>query len=125
MESIRQKQIGELIKRNFSLLLQQEGRYIYGSEALVTVTNVRMSPDLGIAKVYLSVFNHQSKQEVILEMEDQTTHLRQALGSRIRRQIRRIPELHFYLDDTLDEMYRLNALFDRLEEEKQMGEEEE
>lgn len=125
MPTIRQQQIGELIKRNFSLLLQQEGKYIYGSEPLVTVTNVIMSPDFGIAKVYLSVYNHQSKQEVILELEEQVTHLRQALGARIRKQVRRIPELHFFLDDTLDEMYRLNALFNRLKEDNQMGSEEE
>ena len=125
MPTIRQQQIGELIKRNFSLLLQQEGKYIYGSEPLVTVTNVIMSPDFGIAKVYLSVYNHQSKQEVILELEEQVTHLRQALGARIRKQVRRIPELHFFLDDTLDEMYRLNALFNQLKEDNQMGSEEE
>lgn len=125
MPTIRQKQIGELIKRHFSILLQQEGKYIYGSEPLVTVTNVVMSPDFGIAKIYLSVYNHQSKQEVILEMEENVTHLRQSLASRIRKQIRRIPELHFFLDDTLDEMYRLNALFDQLKEDHQMGSEEE
>jgi len=125
MPTIRQQQVGELIKRHFSVLLQQEGKYIYGTEALVTVTNVIMSPDFGIAKIYLSVYNHQSKQEVILELEEQVSHLRQALGSRIRRQIRRIPELHFFLDDTLDEMYRLNALFDQLKENDQMGSEEE
>lgn len=125
METKRQKQVAELIKRNFSQLLQQEGGYIYGPEPLVTVTQVKMSPDLGIAKVYVSVFNHESKQEVILELEDNYPRLRQAMGTKLRRQMRRIPELQFYLDDTLDEMYRLNELFDRLHAQKQMGEEQE
>ena len=53
MESIRQKQVGELIKRNFSFILQQEGGYIYGKEPLVTIMNVKMTPDLSEAKIYI------------------------------------------------------------------------
>jgi len=54
-ESKRMLQVAELVKRNISTVFQQEGTYYYGSEALVTVTNVKMSSDLGIAKVYLSI----------------------------------------------------------------------
>ena len=68
METKRQMQAAELVKRNFSLVLQQEGSYIYGVEPLVTVTGVKMSPDLGQAKIYLSVFNTENKQAVFLEM---------------------------------------------------------
>ncbi len=121
MESKRQKQVAELIKRNFGTVLQQEGSYIYGVEALVTVTGVKMSPDFSIAKIYLSVYNTENKQAVILAMEDQMFRLRQSLVTRIRKHVRRIPNIHFYLDDTLDEMYRLNDLFNRLEDENQMG----
>ena len=124
MESIRQKQAAEMIRRHFGEMLQQEGRYIYG-DALVTVTNVRISPDMGLAKIYLSVYNTDNKQEVLLTLEEDKVRLRQALAHRIRKQIRRIPQIDLYLDDTLDEMYRLNALFDRLHEENQMGQEEE
>ena len=123
METKRQKQVGELIRRNFSTVLQQEGRYIY-DEALVTVTNVVMSPDLGIAKIYLSIYNTDNKQAVLLSMLEDHAHLKQALGYRVRKHIRRIPELEFFMDDTLDEMYRLNNLFDKLHAENQMGEEE-
>jgi ribosome-binding factor A len=121
METKRQLQIGELIKRNLGIVLQSEGTYIYGPSPLVTVTNVKMSPDLSIAKAYLSVYNVEDKQTVILEIEEHYTRIRQSLGNRIKRQVRRIPNLQFYLDDTLDEMYRLNQLFDRLDEDKQLG----
>jgi len=124
METIRQKQVGELIKRHFSTVLQQEGRYIYG-DALVTITDVKMSPDLMIAKVYVSVYNRLNKQATILEMRDQYVRLRQSLSQRIKKHVRRIPALEFFLDDTLDEMYRLNSLFDKLHEENQMGSPEE
>jgi len=113
-----------MIKRNFSMVLQGEGSYIY-DDALVTVTNVIVSPDFGLAKIYLSVYNTQNKQAVLLKMEDQRHRLKQQFSIRVRKHMRRIPEIDFYLDDTLDEMYRLNALFDRLEDEDQMGSEEE
>jgi len=121
MESKRQRQVAELIKRNLGMVLQQEGSYIYGTQALVTVTNVKVSPDFSIAKAYLSVYNIEDKQTVILEVEEHYSRVRQMLGNRLRKQLRRIPELEFFLDDTLDEMYRLNALFDRLEDNDQMG----
>lgn len=121
METIKQRQIGELVKRHFSLTLQEEGSYIYGTAPLVTVTSVKMSPDLSLAKIYLSVYNTENKQAVILEMEEEKSRLRQLLAGRLRRQVRRVPEIDFYLDDTLDEMARLQQLFDRLHEENAMG----
>lgn len=120
MESIRQKQVGEIIRRNISVILRDEGSYIYGN-ALVTATNVVVSPDMGQAKIYLSVYNTEEKQAVILMIEDQITRLRQGLAHRIKKHVRRIPEISFYLDDTLDEMFRLNSLFNKLEEDDQMG----
>jgi ribosome-binding factor A len=125
METKRQKQVAEVIKRNFGTLLTQEGSYFYGTEAFVTVTQVKMSPDLGIAKIYLSVFNVLDKQTVILEMENNLFQIKQSFYSKIRKQLRRMPELQFYLDDTLDEMYRLNNLFNKLHDNNQMGTEEE
>ncbi|MFZ4427203.1 MAG: 30S ribosome-binding factor RbfA [Saprospiraceae bacterium] len=121
METIKQRQIGELVKRHFSLTLQEEGSYIYGTAPLVTVTSVKMSPDLSLAKIYLSVYNTEHKQAVILEMEEEKARLRQLLAGRLRRQVRRVPEIDFYLDDTLDEMARLQQLFNRLHEENAMG----
>ncbi|MEY3322372.1 MAG: hypothetical protein RLZZ417_1955 [Bacteroidota bacterium] len=121
METIKQQQTGELVKRNFSQVLQQEGSYIYGNAILVTVTQVKMTPDLGLAKIYLSVFNTEHKQEPLLLLEEEKVRLRQALGTRIKKWVRRIPEIDFYLDDTLDEMYRLSELFNKMEAENQMG----
>lgn len=118
MESKRQLQIGELVRRHLGTLLQQEGSYIYGSEVLVTITNVKMSPDMGMAKVYLSIYNTENKQAVILQLEDQIFRIRQSFAQMVRKKLRRAPELHFYIDDTLDEMYRLNELFSKINKEK-------
>lgn len=125
METKRQLQVGELIKRNFSIVLQQEGRYIYGDEVLVTVTGVKMSSDLGLAKIYVSIFNTENKQATILQLDQETVRLRQSLAYRIKKHVRRIPNINIYEDETLDEMYKLNSLFDKLHKEKQMGEEQE
>ena len=121
METKRQRQVAELVKRNFSMVLQTEGVNIYGSAPLVTVTEVKMSPDMGIAKIYLSIWNTENKQAVLLQMQEENTRLRQALGQRLKRHVRRIPHIDFYEDETIDEMYRVDSIFDRLHNEKQMG----
>jgi ribosome-binding factor A len=122
MESIRQKQVGELIRRYFSMILTEEGSNIYGRDKLVTLTDVKMTPDLLIAKLYISVYGTENKQEVILMLEDSQTRLRQALAGKIGRQMRRMPEIEFFLDDTIDEMYRVEDLLNRIgEADKQIG----
>jgi ribosome-binding factor A len=117
MESKRQKQVGELIRRHFSMILMEEGSLIYGRDKLVTVTDVRMTPDLLTARVYISVYGTENKQEVILEMEEHLARLRHALGNRIGKSLRRVPQLAFFLDDTVDEMYRVEALLNRVQQE--------
>ncbi|MBP6397514.1 MAG: ribosome-binding factor A [Saprospiraceae bacterium] len=113
METKRQLQLGELIKRNFSTVLQQEGRYIYG-DVLVSVTKAIISPDLSQVKIYLSIYGTEEKEEILQNIENQTFQLKQGLAHRIKSQIRRIPEIYLYLDDTLDEMYRVDGLLDRI-----------
>ncbi len=114
MESRRQLQAGELIKRHFSIVLREQGPYIYGSEALVSVTKVMMSPDLGLAKIYVSIYNFEDKNSILLLMEDEKVRLKKQLTHRIRKHVRRIPNVYFYLDDTLDEMYRINELLNSI-----------
>lgn len=124
METKRQKQIGELLRRQFSMVLLDEGSYIF-NKAIVTVTRVIMSPDLLLAKIYLSVYNTDNKQEVILSMEENHFRLRHALASKVGKQLRRVPDLRFYLDDSLDEFFRMDQLLKDLRANNQMGPEEE
>ena len=122
-ESKRQKQTAEIIRRHFGTVLLQEGNYIYG-DALVTITKVFVTPDISLAKIYLSVYNTDNKEQVVEKMIENIRSLKHSLSQRIRKHIRRIPDLSFYNDDTLDEMYKLNAMFDKLHDENQMGQEE-
>lgn len=112
-QTIKQKQIAALIQKEFSTVLLVEGNFIYG-DALVTVTRVRMSADMGIAYIYLSVYNALYKQEIIKEIWENLSRLRGELGRRIRKQVRRIPMLKFFIDDTLDEVEHLDMLFDAI-----------
>ena len=120
METKRQRQVAELIKRNFSIVLQQEGVYIYGTQPLVTVMEVQVSPDLSVGKAYLSIWNTDNKQAVILQMEEEHARLKSALAHRLRRQLRRLPELSYFIDETLDEMNKVDNIFDRLYADEQM-----
>lgn len=112
-ESKRQKQVGEMIRRHFGTVLFQEGSYIYG-QALVTVTNVKMSSDLGLAKIYLSVYNTEDKEIVMDQLRQNMFRLRQGLSQRIKKHVRRIPRIDLYIDEMVDEMYRVDAMFAKL-----------
>ena len=117
-ETKKQRQVATLIQREFSTVLRNEGAFIYGAGVMTTVTNVRMSSDMGIAYIYISVYNAPYKQEVIKQLWDNLSHLRGELGRRIRKQVRRIPMLKFYIDDTLDEMEHIDNIFQQLHAEK-------
>jgi len=118
MASKRQEQVAELIRRNFGVVLQNQGNYIYGHQVLVTVTQALVTPDLSLAKIYVSVFNTEDKEAVLGFLQKETRSLKKELAYRIRKHVRRIPDIAIYLDDTLDEMYKLNRIFDDLEDEK-------
>ncbi len=114
MESKRQRQVSELIKRNFSSVLMEEGIYLYG-DALVSVTDVKMSPDLRLAKIYVSIFNVEDKDMVYDILLKNTVSLKQELVKKIRKHVRRIPDIKIFRDDLLDEMYRIDKMLDDLE----------
>jgi ribosome-binding factor A len=118
MDSVRQRQIAENIRREMSAVFQLEGRNIYGQQALVTITGVRITPDLGTARIYLSVFNAPSTKEAVLDQINENHYrLRSTLTPRIRSLVRRIPTIEFFLDDTLDEVEKLDRLFDEIKKQ--------
>ena len=121
MESKRQSQVSELIKRHFSELMQYEATNICGRSVLTTVTGVKISPDLTSARIYFSFLGTENKQEPLLMLREETVMLRQKLGQRIRKQVRIIPAIDFFLDDMIDEMYKVNDMLQRLDSEGQFG----
>lgn len=109
MDSTRQMKVNELLKREMSHVFQLKGKTLFGPE-LISITEVRISPDLSIARVYLSIFPSDNKKAIMAAVDENTALLRYELGNRVRNQLRKIPELHFFLDDTLDQLERLDTL---------------
>jgi len=108
MESTRQKKISSLIQKEMSVLFQRRSNEFRNK--IITVTVVRVSPDLGYAKVYLSIFPDEQKEETFELIEANTSNLRYDLGKKIRNQVRKIPELQFYIDDSLDYADKIDQL---------------
>ena len=109
MESTRQKKISRLLLKEISEIFQREAREV-SMGTLVSVTVVRISPDLGLAKVYLSIFPTERTKEVHDNINEHTSQLRFALGKRVGKQLRIIPELRFFVDDTLDYVDNIDRL---------------
>jgi ribosome-binding factor A len=125
MDTKRQRQVAELIKRHFSEVMQFETLNICGRGVLVTVTAVRVSPDLTQAKIYLSFFGTENKQEPYLMLQEEVAMLKNKLAQRIKKQVRIIPNISLFMDDTIDEMYHVSDMMKQLEADGQFGKPEE
>jgi ribosome-binding factor A len=109
MESTRQKKVSRQLLKDLSEILQLKGRDIIGT-SLVSVTVVRISPDLSVARVYISVFGTEEKEALLKKMNQQSYAIRKKLGERIRNQMRKVPELKFFLDDSVDYSQQIDDL---------------
>ncbi len=108
MQTTRQEKISRLIQKELSDIFLQETKKIKG--VLISVIRVRISPDMSIARVYLSVFPSEKGEFFVAEFNKNMKSIRYELGSRVRHQLRIIPELKFFLDDSLDYIERIDEL---------------
>lgn len=109
MDTTRQQKFSRLIQKEIGEIFQKDGYNFFG-KAFVTVTGAKISPDLSIAKVYLSIFGSPNSQGVLDEIERHNKEIRKRLGNSIRHQARIIPELKFFLDDSLDQVEKIEKL---------------
>jgi ribosome-binding factor A len=108
MEGTRLNKIGRLLQKELGDLFQKQTQGMSGT--LISVSTVRVSPDLGLAKVYLSIFPSEKGPELLETIEHNNRTIRYDLGQRVRMQLRKIPELDFYLDDSLDYIDNIDNL---------------
>ena len=108
MESTRQNKIARLIQKDLSNIFQEQTRKTRG--VLVSVSVVRVSPDLSVAKAYLSIYPSTRAQEILDNINAQSGQIRYELGSLERHQLRIIPELKFFIDDSLDYIENIDNL---------------
>jgi ribosome-binding factor A len=109
MDSIRQSKMSRLLQKELASYFQAESRNLFHGK-MITVTVVRVSPDMGLAKVYLSVFPFAKDDPTIDLISQNSKTIRIALGRNIRHQVRVIPELAFYLDDSIDYLDHIDKL---------------
>ncbi|MDR1517802.1 MAG: 30S ribosome-binding factor RbfA [Dysgonamonadaceae bacterium] len=108
METNRQQKINRLIQKELSEIFLLETKKMHG--VLVSVTNVRVSPDLSMAHAYLSIFPSEKAAEILGNIKDSVRTLRFELGRRLGKQLRIIPELMIHLDDSLDYIENIDKL---------------
>lgn len=108
MESTRQAKIARLLQKELSEIFRRQTAKTHG--VLVSVSAVRVSPDLSIARVYLSVFPSGKSEEIINEINRSAKTVRYELAQIVRNQLRKTPELSFYLDDSLDYIENIDKL---------------
>lgn len=110
MDSTRQLKFSRLILKELAELFSREGRNFYGT-AFVTVTNVRVTPDLAMARVQLSMFKEKNPQHLLDTIKKHSGEIRKKLGMKIKNQVRVVPDLEFFIDDSLDYVEKMEHLF--------------
>ncbi len=109
MESIRQNKVSRLIQKELASFFREESKNLFAGK-MITVTIVRVSPDLSMAKIYISIYPEKKEEGTLSLVNNLNKTIRNYLGNRIRHQVRLIPELAFYLDDSLDYLERIEQL---------------
>jgi ribosome-binding factor A len=108
METTRQKKVSRLLQKELGQIIQQHSAGLGGK--LITVTTVRISPDLSVAKIYLSIFPPKETDKMLTAVKELVPQIRHELGNMVRHQLRIVPELVFYIDDSLDYIEKIENL---------------
>ena len=108
METTRQNKIARLLQKELSDIFLLQTKSMHGT--LVSVSTVRISPDMSVARTYLSVFPSEKADEIVKNINANMKSIRYELGTRVRHQLRIIPELKFFIDDSLDYLERIDEL---------------
>jgi len=112
MESVRQSKVSKLLQKELAEIFRSNAKTMFDG-AFITVTVVRISSDLSSAKVYVSIMANTDVEKVYESINEQKPHIRKLLGNLIGKQVRVVPELSFFIDDSYDYAEKINKLFDK------------
>jgi len=118
MESKRQQKFAGLIQKDLAEIFQRESMNLLPN-ILITVTKIRVTPDLALARVYLSFFNSTNTHLSLNTIKAHASEIRYKLGSKIKDQARIIPQLEFFIDDTSEYVEHMDKIFDKINKESQ------
>jgi ribosome-binding factor A len=114
-EGKRQKQISGLLQQELSQVFQKLGLNMIDG-AMISISSVKITPDLLEARIYLSIFQAKNVKDVMNKIDDRSWEIKKELVQRIKMQLRRIPEIKYFHDDTLDHVFKMEKLFDEIKE---------
>src|SRR6218665_3320462 len=124
MESKRQQKFAGVIQEDLAAIFQREGSS-YLPNTMDTITKVRVTPDLAIARVFLSFFNSDNTALALQTVKSHASEIRYKLGARIKDKVLIIPQLEFFVDDTSEYVERMDKLFDKISKEPRQPDTEE
>lgn len=116
-ESKRQKQIGGLLNEELNDIFRRMGLSMLDG-GMISITSVKITPDLLEARVYVSLFQVKDPKEAMKKIEDKSWEIKRELAGRIKQQLRRMPELKFFHDDTLDHVFKMEELFKQINKDQ-------
>ena len=116
-EGKRQKQVAGLLYEEFNEIFQRLGLTMLEG-GMVSISSVKVTPDLLEARIYLSFFQLKDPNEGLKKIEEKAWEIKKELTARVKHQLRRIPELKFYIDDTLDHVFKMEELFKKINAER-------
>jgi len=109
VESTRQKKVSRLIQKEIAdIFLRKGNEFAHGK--LISITKVRVSPDLSFARIYLSIFPSTNNEDILKIIQDNSAKIRFDLGHKVRSQLRIVPDIAFYIDDSLDYIEKIDRL---------------
>jgi ribosome-binding factor A len=116
-EGKRQRQVAGVIQEELNEIFRRLGLNMING-GMVSISNVKVTPDLLEARIYLSLFKVDDEKAAMKKIEDRSWEIKKQLAERVKHQLRRIPVLHYYLDETLDHVFRMEELFKQINAEK-------
>jgi ribosome-binding factor A len=120
-EGKRQRQVAGVIQEELNEIFRRLGLNMMNG-GMVSISNVKVTPDLLEARIYLSFFKIEDVKAAMKKIEDRSWEIKKELAERVKHQLRRIPVLHYFHDDTLDHVFRMEELFKQINAEKKSGE---
>lgn len=119
MDSRRQLKMGSVIQEVFAGILARDGKAIYG-KAFVTVTHVKVTSDLSLARFYLSIYNADDAEEVVQKFNEHKFELKRKLAEKLRHQLRVMPDIEFFKDETLEYAFHMDEVFKKIKQDEEI-----
>ncbi len=116
-ESKRQKQVGRMLEQELNEIFRKKGWNIMG-RGMISISKVRVTPDLAEAKIYISMFQIEDNDKMLQTIESNAWEVRKDLGMRLKNNVRKVPTLTFYDDDTLEYVSKIEQVLNKLKSEK-------